>query len=144
MGTGASLVSLRHPNACNGHAGTDVLLGLMGYGVHSRLHTCRIERLSEDLPIILEIVDTREKLEVFLTVIDPAISEGLATLEKAYVHFYRYGSPRGQVAAWPPVADVFEALRWCRPGERVLCVLRPKVAVPLKCGVGVATEPLSL
>ncbi len=72
-----------------GLAGATVLRGVMGYGAHSRLHTAKIERLSEDLPIIVEIVDTREKLEAFLTLIDPAIDEGLATLEKAYVHFYR-------------------------------------------------------
>jgi PII-like signaling protein len=58
---------------------------------HSRLHTFRIERLSEDLPIVVEIVDTREKLEAFLALVDGAIAEGLATLEKAHVHFYRPG-----------------------------------------------------
>ncbi len=72
-----------------GLAGATVLRGVMGYGAHSRLHTAKIERLSEDLPIVVEIVDTREKLESFLALIDPAIGEGLATLEKAYVHFYR-------------------------------------------------------
>ncbi len=78
----------------HGLAGATVLRGLMGYGAHSRLHTFKIERLSSDLPIIVEIVDTREKLEAFLAVIDPAISEGLATIEKAYVHFYRPGDAR--------------------------------------------------
>jgi hypothetical protein len=61
----------------------------MGFGAHSRLHTFRIERLSLDLPIVIEIVDTRSKLEAFLTEIDPLIHEGLATLEKAEVRFYR-------------------------------------------------------
>lgn len=75
-----------------GLAGATVLRGLMGYGAHSRLHTFKIERLSEDLPIIVEIVDTREKLEAFLAVIDGVIPEGLATLERAYVHFYRSGA----------------------------------------------------
>jgi hypothetical protein len=74
-------------------AGATVLRGMMGYGAHSRLHTFKIERLSEDLPIIIEIVDTREKLEQFLGLIDHVIVEGLATLEKAYVHFYRSGQP---------------------------------------------------
>ena len=78
----------------HGLAGATVLRGLMGYGAHSRLHTFKIERLSSDLPIVVEIVDTREKLERFLEDIDPAISEGLATLEKAYVHFYRSGGAR--------------------------------------------------
>jgi len=72
-------------------AGATVLRGIMGFGAHSRLHTFKIERLSEDLPLIIEIVDTREKLEAFLELIDGAIVEGLATLEKAQVKFYRAG-----------------------------------------------------
>jgi uncharacterized protein len=72
-------------------AGATVLRGLMGYGAHSRLHTFKIERLSLDLPIIVELVDTREKLEKFLAFIDDKIEEGLATLEKAQIHFYRSG-----------------------------------------------------
>ena len=74
-----------------GLAGATVMRGLMGFGAHSRIHTFKIERLSEDLPIIIEIVDTREKLDKFLMAIDSAIHEGLATIEKAYVHFYRPG-----------------------------------------------------
>ena len=73
----------------NGLAGATVLRGLMGYGLGSRIHTAKIERLSQDLPIVIEIVDTREKLEAFLPIIDAAIPEGLATLEKAQVRFYR-------------------------------------------------------
>jgi len=73
-------------------AGATVLRGMMGYGAHSRLHTFRIERLSEDLPVIIEIVDERHKLEEFLRTIDHVIVEGLATLEAAHVHFYRAGS----------------------------------------------------
>lgn len=78
----------------HGLAGATVMRGLMGYGAHSRLHTFHVERLSEDLPIIVEIVDAHDKLEAFLPVIDGAISEGLATLERAYVHFYRSGEAR--------------------------------------------------
>ncbi len=74
-----------------GLAGATVLRGMMGFGAHSRIHTVKIERLSEDLPIIVEIVDTREKLEAFLSEIDGAIEEGVATMEKAYVKFYRSG-----------------------------------------------------
>ena len=74
-----------------GLAGATVLRGMMGFGAHSRLHTFKIERLSQDLPIIIEIVDTREKLESFLSIIDSEIEEGLATLEKAQIHFYRSG-----------------------------------------------------
>ncbi|HWO87531.1 MAG TPA: DUF190 domain-containing protein [Gemmatimonadales bacterium] len=72
-----------------GLAGATVLRGVMGFGAHSRLHTFKVERLSLDLPIVVEIVDTRPKLEAFLTEIDPLIHEGLATLEKAEVRFYR-------------------------------------------------------
>lgn len=74
-----------------GLAGATVLRGLMGFGAHSRIHTFRIERLSEDLPIVVEIVDTRDRLEAFLTLIDPVIDEGLATMEKVSVRFYRHG-----------------------------------------------------
>jgi PII-like signaling protein len=77
-----------------GLAGATVLRGMMGYGAHSRLHTFKIERLSMDLPIIVEIVDSREKLEAFLEAIDGDIVEGLATLEKAEVRFYRSREPR--------------------------------------------------
>jgi hypothetical protein len=76
-----------------GLAGATVLRGMMGFGAHSRIHTFKIERLSEDLPIIIEIVDTREKLEKFLAAIDSSIAEGLATLEKASIRFYRSGKP---------------------------------------------------
>jgi len=75
-------------------AGATVLRGMMGYGAHSRMHTFKIERLSEDLPIIVEIVDVRQKLEDFLKVVDHAIGEGLATLERAHVHFYRTGGQK--------------------------------------------------
>jgi hypothetical protein len=62
-----------------------------GFGAHSRLHTAKILRLSEDLPIVIEIVDTSDKLEAFLPLIDDAIQEGLATLEKVRIRFYRSG-----------------------------------------------------
>ena len=71
-------------------AGATVLRGIMGFGANSRvIHTFKIERLSEDLPIVIEIVDTREKLEQFLTLIDGEIKAGLATIEKVQVRFYR-------------------------------------------------------
>jgi PII-like signaling protein len=78
-------------------AGATVLRGMMGFGAHSRLHTFKIERLSEDLPIIIELVDTREKLESFLAVVDASITEGLATFEKAHVHFYRPGKAKAEL-----------------------------------------------
>lgn len=72
-----------------GLAGATVLRGLEGFGAHSRLHTAKILRLSSDLPIIVEIVDTIDKIEAFLPVVDAAIHEGLATVEKVDVRFYR-------------------------------------------------------
>jgi len=72
-----------------GLAGATVLRGIEGFGAHSRLHTARILRLSEDLPMVIEIVDTREKIDAFLPVIDAAIPEGLATVETVRVRFYR-------------------------------------------------------
>lgn len=78
-----------------GLAGATVLRGVMGFGAHSRLHTFKIERLSLDLPIVVEIVDSAPKLEAFLSEIDPIIHEGLATLENADVRFYRSRADRG-------------------------------------------------
>jgi PII-like signaling protein len=77
-----------------GLAGATVLRGLEGFGAHSRLHTAKILRLSTDLPVVIEIVDTAEKIEAFLPAIDAAIAEGLATLEKVEVRFYRSGQPK--------------------------------------------------
>ncbi len=79
----------------HGLAGATVLRGLEGFGASSRLHTAKILRLSSDLPIVVEIVDTIEKIESFLPVIDKAVSEGLATVEKVDVRFYRGGSDDG-------------------------------------------------
>ena len=74
-----------------GLAGATVLRGMMGFGAKSRIKTTSILRLSQDLPIIIELVDTDDKLESFLATIDHAISEGLATYEKANILFYRSG-----------------------------------------------------
>lgn len=76
-----------------GLAGATVLRGIEGFGAHSRLHTAKILRLSEDLPIVLEIVDALEKIEAFMPVVDHAIDEGMATLERVQVRFYRSGQP---------------------------------------------------
>ncbi len=72
-------------------AGATVLRGTMGFGARSRIHTAKILRLSADLPIVVEIVDSKEKIDAFLPVIDDAITEGLATIEKVQVHWYRSG-----------------------------------------------------
>lgn len=74
-----------------GLAGATVLRGLMGFGANSRVHTAKILRLSEDLPVVIEIVDTEEKIRAFLSNVEDAISEGLVTLEKADVQIYRSG-----------------------------------------------------
>ena len=74
-----------------GLAGATVLRGLEGFGAHSRVHTAKIPRLSTDLPIVVEIVDSLEKIETFLPIIDHAIPEGLATLERVQIRFYRSG-----------------------------------------------------
>ncbi len=75
----------------HGLAGATVLRGLEGFGAHSRLHTVKVLRLSSDLPIVVEIVDTIQKIEAFLPIIDGAVKEGMATLEKADIRFYRSG-----------------------------------------------------
>lgn len=75
----------------HGLAGATVLRGLTGFGARSRLHTAKILRLSTDLPIVVEIVDTEEKIESFLPAVDEAIGEGLATVERVEVRFYRSG-----------------------------------------------------
>ena len=70
-------------------AGATVLRGPMGFGRSSHLHTAKILRLSEDLPVVIEIVDSEEKIAAFLPVLDSLMTSGLVTLEKAQV--IRYG-----------------------------------------------------
>jgi len=72
-----------------GLAGATVMRGMMGFGPGSKLQTTKILRLSQDLPVVIEIIDTQEKLEPFLKIIDPVIQNGLVTLEKAYIKLYR-------------------------------------------------------
>jgi hypothetical protein len=74
-------------------AGATVLRGPMGFGKHSRLHTVKVLRLSEDLPIIVEIVDSKEKIDTLLPHIDEMVKEGLITLEKVHVITYRANGP---------------------------------------------------
>ena len=76
-----------------GLAGATVLRGIMGYGAHSRVHTFKIERLSTDLPIIIEIIDTRDAIERYLDSVEHSIREGLVTLESVQVHAYRWRTP---------------------------------------------------
>jgi hypothetical protein len=72
-----------------GLAGATVLHGVLGFGAHSRLHTAKILRLSEDLPVIIEIVDRPDRIEAFLPQLDQMIDEGLVTLEEVQVIAYR-------------------------------------------------------
>ena len=78
-----------------GLAGATVLRGMMGFGAHSRMHTFKIERLSEDMPIVIELVDTKEHIEAFLASINERITEGLATLEHVDVRVYRSQKKEG-------------------------------------------------
>jgi len=77
-----------------GMAGATVIHGVMGFGKASRIHTAKILRLSEDLPVIIEIVDKRERIEAFLPVIDPMIGDGLVTTEEVRVISYRHNATR--------------------------------------------------
>jgi uncharacterized protein len=72
-----------------GLAGATAWKGFMGFGAHSRMHTAKVLRLSTDLPVIIEIVDIREKIEAFLPELDQLVGEGLVTLERADVRMYR-------------------------------------------------------
>jgi PII-like signaling protein len=72
-----------------GLAGATVLRGIEGFGKSSRLHTAHILRLSEDLPIVIECVDTNDKLEAVLPALDDMIGDGLVTLERVEVRVYR-------------------------------------------------------
>jgi hypothetical protein len=69
-------------------AGATVLRGPMGYGHSSRLHTTKILRLSQDLPLVIEIVDSPEKIQAFLPALEGIIGSGLVTLEKVQVVQY--------------------------------------------------------
>lgn len=77
-----------------GLAGATVIRGIEGFGAHAHLHTARILRLSEDLPVVVEIVDTEENIRRVLPMLDEMVGEGLVTLEKVEVIVYR-GSAKG-------------------------------------------------
>ena len=77
-------------------AGATVLRGPMGFGKSSRLHTAKILRLSMDLPLVIEIVDSEEKIQGFLPILDKMLKGGLVTMEKVRVIDYR-GTPTEKV-----------------------------------------------
>jgi uncharacterized protein len=73
-----------------GLAGATVLRGVLGFGANSRIHTSKILRLSEDLPVVIEIVDRPDRIGGFLPELDSWIGEGLITLEKVRIVAYRH------------------------------------------------------
>jgi PII-like signaling protein len=74
-----------------GLAGATVLRGMMGFGANTRqIHTFKIEALSDDMPIVVEVVDTEENIESFLDLITPLIPAGLVTVEKARIKVYKF------------------------------------------------------
>ena len=79
-----------------GLAGATVLRGLMGYGAHSVLHTAKVLRLSEDLPMVVEIVDGLDKIQGFLPILDDMIGDGLVTLERVRIIQHRAGESNHQ------------------------------------------------
>ncbi|GAB4139910.1 MAG: DUF190 domain-containing protein [Planctomycetota bacterium] len=72
-----------------GFAGATVFRGIAGFGAHSIVHTANILRLSQDLPIVIEVVDTEDKVRELLPILDEMVPEGLVTMEKARVLRYR-------------------------------------------------------
>src|SRR5512138_1052451 len=76
-------------------AGATVLRGIMGYGASSRMHTTKILQLSEDLPLLIEIVDEPGRIDEFVSYLDGVIAEGLVTRERVRVIIYRH-DPAGQ------------------------------------------------
>jgi PII-like signaling protein len=78
-----------------GLAGSTVLRGIEGFGASSRMHTSRLLELSSDLPVVIEIVDTEEKIDAILPVLDEMVTDGLITVEKVHVITYR-GTPKDE------------------------------------------------
>lgn len=78
-----------------GLAGATVMRGIEGFGASSHLHTTRILRLSEDLPVVIEIVDTEENIDRVLPALDAMVGDGMMTIEKVHVISYR-GTKRGE------------------------------------------------
>ena len=76
-----------------GLAGATVIRGIEGFGADSHLHTSRILRLSEDLPVVIEIVDTAEQIDRVFTLIDPMVGEGMVTIENVHIIAYRSSKP---------------------------------------------------
>ncbi len=75
-------------------AGATVMRGIMGFGADSRIHSAKILRLSEDLPVVVKIVDTEENIRKILPFLDEVVDEGLVTLEKVRAILYRHSGKR--------------------------------------------------
>lgn len=78
----------------DGLAGATVIRGIEGFGADSRIHTSRILRLSEDLPIVIEVVDTPEKIDAILPLLDEMVGEGMVTVERVQIIAYRSSQSR--------------------------------------------------
>lgn len=87
-----------------GLAGATVIRGIEGFGAHSRIHTARILRLSEDLPIVIEIVDRAERIDGLLPLLDEMIQEGMVTIERVRILKYRAGREDDSGGSPPPRA----------------------------------------
>jgi uncharacterized protein len=77
-----------------GLAGATVFKGILGFGAHSVIHAARIVDLSSDLPVVIELVDSAEKVDAFLPELDVMVSEGLVTVENIHVIAYKAGVPK--------------------------------------------------
>jgi PII-like signaling protein len=77
-------------------AGATVLRGIMGFGASSRIHSAKLLRLSEDLPLVVEIVDTEENINKILPFLDETVKEGLITIEKVRIIKYRHSKKEGE------------------------------------------------
>ena len=75
-----------------GMAGATVSRGFLGFGANSRIHTSKVLRLSEDLPVIVEIVDAEDKIDAFLPELDKMVGEGVVTIERVRIIVYRHNS----------------------------------------------------
>ncbi len=78
-----------------GLSGATVFKGIEGYGGHSVVHAARVFDLSTDLPVLIEIVDTAERIAAFIPILDEFVSDGMVTLESVEVIRYKTGSPKG-------------------------------------------------
>ena len=74
-------------------AGATVLKGVMGFGASSRIHTTKVLRLSEDLPMVIEIIDKKDRINLLMPYLDKHVKEGLITLEEVRVIKYRHNKP---------------------------------------------------